>query len=263
MKRKIFKFLAIAVLLTTAIIACKKPVDGVNIDRDLLLLVGETAILIPSFIPPDAHNQKVSWESSDPSVATVDNGNVTGIKVGRAIITVKTEDGGRTAKCFVSVTQPIEPEMVWVEGGTFTMGCTDEQGEDCYNDELPSHQITLSGFYIGKYEITQKEWVAAMGDNPSLKNGDKIPVHCIGLGKVQEYINRLNAVTGKDYRLPTEAEWEYAARGGNKSEGYKYSGSNNVHEVAWCDFISGGPFNVGTKKANELGIYDMSGNVLS
>jgi len=259
--KKIITLILLALLLIAAISACKRPVDGVNLERNLLLFVGETKTIAPTFVPPDASNQNVTWESSDPKVATVDNGKVTGKTIGRAIITVKTQDNGRTAKCFVSVCQPIEPEMVWVEGGTFTMGCTEEQGDDCFDDENPSHQVTLSGFYIGKYQITQKEWIAAMVTNPSLKIGENLPVHEISWHNTQEYISILNAYTGKNYRLPTEAEWEYAARGGQKSEGYKYSGSNNFQEVAWCDYLSGGPFDVGTKKPNELGIYDMSGNV--
>jgi len=157
---------------------------------------------------------------------------------------------------------PGEPEMIRVEGGTFQMGCTGEQGSDCYPRETPAHNVTLSSFYIGKYPVTQAQWQAVMGDNPSYFKGENLPVEQVSWHDAQEYINRLNAATGKKYRLPTEAEWEYAARGGNKSQGYKYSGSNSIGNVAWYGDNSGNTTHaVGTKQANELGIYDMSGNV--
>ena len=158
---------------------------------------------------------------------------------------------------------PAEPEMIFVQGGTFYMGCSSEQGSDCYDNESPLHQVTVSNFNIGKYEVTQGQWKAIMGNNPSyFKNGDNYPVENVSWQEVQEFISRLNAATGKHYRLPTEAEWEYAARGGNKSQNYKYSGSNNLNNVAWFKDNSGSTTHiVGTKMPNELGIYDMSGNV--
>jgi formylglycine-generating enzyme required for sulfatase activity len=153
-------------------------------------------------------------------------------------------------------------EMVLVQGGTFTMGCTPEQGSDCYNDEKPAHRVTVSSFYIGKYEVTQAQWKIVMGNNPSKFTGDNLPVEQVSWDDVQEFIRKLNARTGLRYRLPTEAEWEYAARGGNRSRGYKYSGSNNISAVAWYDGNSGNKTHpVGQKQPNELGLYDMSGNV--
>ena len=154
-------------------------------------------------------------------------------------------------------------QMIAVQGGTFTMGCTSEQGSDCYGDETPTHQVTLSDFHIGKYEVTQAQWKIVMnGDNPSSFKGDNLPVESVSWNEVQTFITKLNIMTGKQYRLPTEAEWEYAARGGRNSEGYKYSGSNTVGNVAWYMNNSGDKtHDVGTKSPNELGIYDMSGNV--
>ena len=152
--------------------------------------------------------------------------------------------------------------MVYVSGGTFTMGATSEQGSDAFNREKPAHSVTLSGYYIGKYEVTQELWEAVMGSNPSRFKGDNLPVECVSWNDVQEFLRKLNAMTGKRYRLPTEAEWEFAARGGNSSRGYKYSGSNSLGSVAWYDGNSGSRTHaVGTKSPNELGIYDMSGNV--
>jgi sulfatase modifying factor 1 len=155
-------------------------------------------------------------------------------------------------------------EMVFVEGGTFTMGCTGEQS-DCEDNEKPTHQVTLSDFCIGKYEVTQKQWREIMGNNPSyFKNCDDCPVENISWDDAQEFIKILNQKTGKTYRLPTEAEWEYAARGGASASSAtaKYAGSSNYDEVAWYDINSGSKTHpVGQKKPNELGIYDMSGNV--
>jgi formylglycine-generating enzyme required for sulfatase activity len=166
--------------------------------------------------------------------------------------------------CSASAQQrhPGELEMVFVQGGTFTMGCTSEQGSDCFDDERPAHTVNLSNYYIGKYEVTQAQWKVVMGSNPSYFKGDNLPVENVSWNDVQEFIRKLNSQTGKNYRLPTEAEWEYAARGGNQSKGYKYSGSNSAGEVAWYYDNSGNKTHpVGQKKGNELGIYDMIGNV--
>ena len=153
-------------------------------------------------------------------------------------------------------------EMVYVKGGTFMMGATPEQGGGCEDNEKPAHEVTLINFYIGKYPVTQTQWKAVMNNNPSHFDGDDRPVEQVGWHDAIEFIKKLNQNTGKNYRLPMEAEWEYAARGGNQSRGYKYSGSNDIEEVAWYSGNSGrNTHPVGTKKANELGIYDMSGNV--
>ena len=197
-------------------------------------------------------------------------------------------------------------DMVFVEGGTFTMGCTETRGDKCRDAEKPAHKVTVSGFYIQKYEVTQKLWKSVMGSNPSFfKDDDNLPVEKVCWKDAQEFIQKLNVKTGKTYRLPTEAEWEFAARGGNRSKGYKYSGSNTAGDVAWygdtcvmvkCKDGNSGPafygpgfyspgspgcsgccgaydtkcgggnsgkktHPVGTKQPNELGIYDMSGNV--
>ncbi len=152
--------------------------------------------------------------------------------------------------------------MIQVEGGTFTMGATPEQGGDAWDIEKPAHRVTLSSFSIGQTEVTQELWEAVMGSNPSRFEGAKLPVEYVSWNDCQVFIEKLNALTGLNFSLPTEAEWEYAARGGNKSQGYKYSGSNNLDDVAWYDGNSGRTtHDVATKRANELGIYDMSGNV--
>lgn len=153
--------------------------------------------------------------------------------------------------------------MVEVGGGTFTMGATSEQGSDAWDEEKPAHEVTLSDYYIGQTEVTQALWEAVMGSNPSDSKGGNLPVERVSWDDCQVFIQKLNQLTGKQFRLPTEAEWEYAARGGRKSRGYKYAGGNNIDSVAWCDGNSGNKTHpVATKQANELGIYDMSGNVL-
>ena len=149
-------------------------------------------------------------------------------------------------------------EMVFVEGGTFSMG---SRASDAYGVETPAHDVTLSSFYIGKYEVTQGQWRAVMGSNPKKYTGDNMPVKQISWDDAQAFIKKLNALTGKNYRLPTEAEWEYAGCGGNKSKGYRYSGSNVLKDVAWYGANTIECQNVGKKQPNELGIYDMSGNV--
>ena len=181
------------------------------------------------------------------------------------------------------VVKGVEFNMIKVEGGTFRMGATSEQDIDAY-DEKPVHSVTLSDYYIGETEVTQELWQAVMGSNPSYFTGDnQRPVEYVSWDDCQEFIEKLNSLTGKQFRLPTEAEWEYAARGGKYSRGYMYSGSNNADEVAWYCQNSGDKYlswewnhdnsyesiiennckthPVKTKKANELGLYDMSGNV--
>ena len=152
--------------------------------------------------------------------------------------------------------------MVPVEGGTFTMGATSEQGSDALGAEYPAHQVTLSDYYIGQTEVKQALWKVVMGSNPSCHKGDNLPVESVSWNDCQVFIQKLNQLTGKQFRLPTEAEWEYAARGGRKSRGYKYAGGNNIGSVAWYwDNSGNGTHPVATKQANELGVYDMSGNV--
>lgn len=156
-------------------------------------------------------------------------------------------------------------KMIRVEGGTFKMGSTSLLNwltKKAEEDERPAHQVTLSTYYIGETEVTQELWKAVMGSNPSNFKGANLPVEQVNWDDCQTFIRKLNSLTGKTFRLPTEAEWEFAARGGNKSQGYKYSGSNTLVNVAWYIDNSGNKTHpVKTKSPNELGIYDMSGNV--
>jgi formylglycine-generating enzyme required for sulfatase activity len=162
-----------------------------------------------------------------------------------------------------NVLKEIAGDMVLVQGGTFTMGCTDEQESFCSDNEYPAHQVTLDNYYISKYEVTQEQYYSVMDTNPSIYNNcAKCPVENVSYFDAKRFIKKLNELSGKQYRLPTEAEWEYAARGGNLNGGTMYSGNSDINLVAWIDDNSGAePNPVGKNKANELGLFDMSGNV--
>ena len=161
--------------------------------------------------------------------------------------------------------------MMPVEGGTFTMGATAEQGSDANDRELPVHEVTLSSYYIASTEVTQELWQAVMGSNPSYFKAAQLPVENVSWEDCQLFIATLNELTESNFRLPTEAEWEFAARGGNKSMGYKYAGGNNLDVVGWYSgndswpMLRGtgsyGTHYVATRGFNELELFDMSGNV--
>jgi formylglycine-generating enzyme required for sulfatase activity len=267
--KKLFYLLVTLVLFSVVFFSCqdKVTITGIKISHtDLLLGVGKTATISANVLPYDAAT-KMNWTSIDNNVvalefddktsASVSKCVVTGKAKGTVIITVSTKDGNHSATCTVIVDNG-EPELISVEGGTFMMG-----GRDGTDDvtELPVHEVRLSGFKIAKYPVTQQQWKVVMENNPSYDKGDNLPVTNVTWNDAQEFIKKLNAATGKNYRLPTEAEWEFAARGGNKSKNYVYSGSNNIDEVAWYRSNSLSSQPVGTKMPNELDIYDMSGNV--
>lgn len=160
--------------------------------------------------------------------------------------------------------------MKAVEGGSFMMGATAEQGNDASSRERPVHRVTLTSYHIGQTEVTQELWMAVMGSNPSYFVGSQFPVEQVTWEDCQMFIAALNEMTNRSFRLPTEAEWEFAARGGNDSQGYKYSGSNDLPTVAWYSYNDSwetrgsgyyGTHQVATRNPNELQIYDMSGNV--
>jgi formylglycine-generating enzyme required for sulfatase activity len=160
------------------------------------------------------------------------------------------------------VVKSIEAKMIAVDGGNFTMGCNNPLDTECVGWEKPRHTVTIKSFKMSKFDVTQKEWKAIMGTTPSGKYCADCPVVNVTWFDVQMFINKLNQLSDKNYRLPNEAEWEYAAKGGNKGHGYIYSGANEANEVAWYDSVRTKEIRpVGGKKANELGIFDLSGDV--
>ncbi len=218
------------------------------------------------------------------------NGIISGIVPGNYTLSVEAEgyimqtenitlSNGQTLQKNVQLVRIPFTQMVTIPAGTFTMGCTGEQS-GCYSDEIPIHQVTLSPYEIGKYEVTQKEWRTVMGASPSYFTGDNKPVEQVSWNDIITFCNTLSTREGltpvytvsgstvtanwnaNGYRLPTEAEWEYAARGGASSTNTQYSGSNTIGNVAWYSSNSGNTtHDVGTKSPNQLEIYDMSGNV--
>ena len=169
----------------------------------------------------------------------------------------KAMEGGDRQKAL----RMVNAQMVRVEGGSFTMGCTPEQ-ENCGDDEKPTHRVQIGSFEIGKYEVTQELWEAVMGENPStFVDCPQCPVETVSWDDIQAFLGKLN-VGGGQYRLPSEAEWEYASRGGQQSQGFQYAGSNDWAAVAWYyENTDNRTHPVGQKQANELGLFDMSGNV--
>jgi formylglycine-generating enzyme required for sulfatase activity len=174
---------------------------------------------------------------------------------------------------FIETAFGINMKMVYVEGGTFTMGCTGDQGNECESDESPNRMTTVSSFYIGMLEVTQSQWEKVMGTSIYQQQskaggsntygvGSDYPMYYVSWEEAKEFCARLSRQTGRNYSLPTEAEWEYAARGGKRNEGTKYAGGWSIDDVAWYDGNSNSSTHMcGTKRSNALGIYDMSGNV--
>ena len=232
---------------------------------------GSTITLTATVYPANATNNTVTWISSKTTVATVSNGVVKAVAAGecdiiaicqnvqaRCHVTVKEENASETIFTVNGVTF----SMVPVEGGTFLMGTPATQTGSGTN-ERPQHFVTVSDYKIGQTEVTQELWVAVMGSNPSAFPGDpQRPVDNVSWEMCQEFIDSLNRLTGMNFRFPTEAEWEFAAKGGNQSKGYIFAGSNTPAPVAWYSTNSGSKTQpVAQKEANELGLYDMSGNV--
>lgn len=221
-------------------------------------------------------NYTVSVDPPTYAAASLDGSVITikGLKEGPAVVTVEDKVSHQTAAINVTVNAPdptadmktftvngVSFTMVNVEGATYYMGANtnDNNAESL---EKPRHLVSLSNYYIGQTEVTQELWTAVMGSNPSkFTDSDQLPVDCVTWNDCQDFVTKLNELTGEKFRLPTEAEWEFAARGGMKTKNYKYSGSDNIDEVAWYKGNAGdAPHPVATKAPNELGLYDMSGN---
>ena len=259
-----------------------QPVESIKLTCTSLYLQldSDPVNIFATVSPIDADNTSVEWVSSDEDVVTISNrGTVEVVGEGSATIFCTAHDGlGATAVCEVTVgaktrttytVNGVSFKMVSIEGGTFKMGAQGDSksyfnyDSEAEPQESPVHNVTLSDFQLGETEVTQALWEAVMGSNPCEDwIGDNIPMYYTGRESAQTFIEKLNQLTGQNFRLPTEAEWEFAARGGNKSQGYKYSGNDAIDGVAWYWGNSDNkPHEVRTKLPNELGLYDMSGNV--
>ena len=227
-----------------------------NLQITLSREVASASQSVGTAIPQQAQTQQ-PIEQTQPISSTVSpatsstSPNIVDGSTSGSVITIPVKDG-------VSI------EMVKVEAGGFKMGSKQKpELGDFFRTDYPSHRVTLTNnYYIGKYEVTQELWQVVMDSVPSQFKGDNLPVEWVSWDQCQNFLSKLNSITGKQFRLPTEAEWEYAARGGKKSRGYRYCGSNTIDDVAWYEDNSGYKTHaVGTKQPNELGIYDMAGNV--
>ena len=217
--------------------------------------VGQTPLMVDLII--GKHKVKVFKGNLGitPQTVTIAEGKTENLNF--TLVEVKPEN-----QDFVETVKGLNMKMIFVEGGTFQMGATSEQGSDATDDEKPAHSVTLSSYYIAETEVTQAQWRAVMGSNPSSFTGDNRPVEQVTWYDAKKFCERLSELTGRTYLLPTEAQWEFAARGGNQSQGYRYSGSNTISDVAWyVSNSSNTTHSVKQKQPNELGLYDMSGNV--
>ena len=244
------------------LIAEVAPYDATHIVVFANLVDVVTGRIVNSSIPKIAGTEPQTMFEDCAEVAKSLLGVSTGNKSGSGGSTFTPYNGGGSSKQdFTEDAWGINMKMIWVEGGEFMMGCTSEQGS-CDSDEQNVRRVTVDGFYIGMLEVTQSQWEKVVGTNPSNWRGADLPVENVSWNDAMEFCRLLSNKTGKTYTLPTEAQWEYAARGGKKNEGTKYAGSNMIDAVAWYTDNSGSRTHTcGTKRSNALGLYDMSGNV--
>lgn len=236
-----------------------------------------TAVYKLKVEPLTVYKPNITFTSSNEDVLEVVSSigaqvTVKALKAGEAKLTARSTNGHEasvviTVENDVSIFETktivvgdVEFKMIAVEGGRFLMGAN--YSEPAFTFEMPKHDVGVTDFYIGETEVTQALWKTVMGSNPSSKSGNKLPVENVSWEDCQSFLEKLNAMTGLEFRLPLEAEWEFAARGGLQSKGYLYPGSNGLDNIAWyAENSDNKPHEVATKAANELGLYDMSGNV--
>lgn len=249
-------------------------------EKPLMLSTNDVTLVIGSQCDIDILNGSGNYSinGNDSIVTATINGSrliVTGYHIGSTTIYVC--DNYSNSKVALTVTvidsmlqnetfnvNGVSFTMIAVEGGTFIMGATSEQGtSEAWSSEYPTHQVTVDDFKIGETQVTQALWVAVMGSNPSRFTGNPSrPVDQVTWNECMQFISKLNEITGRNFRLPTEGEWEFAARGGNQSNGYKYAGSNDIGTVAWYSGNANSTTHpVSQKLPNELGLFDMSGNL--
>lgn len=286
-------FLSAIILLLIMNVGCSKEEDDVTeppiVDvtsiklsqTSVTLSPGETIELTATVLPENVADKSVTWSSSNSRVATVSNGTVTAVAIGSATITAQS--GNIKEECsvvvnpyFVETAAGLNMKMIYVEGGEFMMGATSEQSSDAFDSELPVRRVRLDSYYICECEVTQEQWETVMGTTvveQAVKAGYEYlelygigpdyPMYYVSWVEAKAFCQELSRMTGRTYSLPTEAQWEYAARCGKKTDGSKYSGGNSIDDVAWYWDNSGDTAHpVKTKRPNALGLYDMSGSVL-
>lgn len=250
------------------------PIESLSLVKDYLVMeVGDCNALTVVLNPDVTGGVTLAWESTDETVVTVTNGEVTAIAPGVCDVIVRCQ--GKEASCEIAVLKTVTVNgvsfsMMPVRGGTFIMGAPMTQTGSNVN-EKPQHPVTLSDYMIGVTEVTQELWHAVMGHTPGhFKGHPKRPVENVSWSDCDAFIKALNEQTGLTFQFPTEAQWEYAAKGGDRSKGYVFAGSDSIMPVAWYytnssavgeDHPDYGTHDVATKRPNELRIYDMSGNV--
>lgn len=262
-------------VLAFCCVSCKKEdPTTLKFDNENVYIMPNEFAIVEATLNPAAESAVVSYESGNTSIATVETIDgkckISGVATGS--VTVTASCNGKTAVCNVLVMTPEQlaqylpaerntsiGKFIRVNAGAFRMGSATGAA-----NEQPVHNVTLTKpYYIAQFELTQEIWEAVMEANPSVDQNPQYPVNNVAYTNITSFIKKLAEVKGYVCRLPTEAEWEYAARGGDKSQGYQYSGSNSIDAVAWYDGNGGElPHQVGTKAANELGLFDMSGNIL-
>lgn len=209
-------------------------------------------------IPPKPKSRKVLWITLAVAIVAIAIVLLAWPKKTYWSIGESIGDSERIMRVTIGENPGVEFQLNYIEGGTFQMGSDDSEAD---SDEKPAHSVTVGSFYMAETEVTQALWKAVMGSNPSKWQGDNLPVEMVSWNDVQMFIRKLKKITGRDFRLPTEAEWEYAARGG-KSNGYIFAGSNIIDSVAWYEGNSGDrTHEVKMKSPNEIRLYDMTGNV--
>ena len=244
----IMRLFALMILATMALCPVKTMANGLvgDVNGNRTVDVEDVTNLIEYVLNPES-----------VSAGTIEVDGVSGVDIGDVIALIELVLNPSPKMTFVVNGQFFS--LLPVEGGTYKMGSRDA---DAMEIEGPVHSVTLSSFFMGETEVTQALWKAVMNNNPSTYKGDRLPVHKVTWDNCQKFISKLNELTGFEFRMPTEAEWEFAARGGNLSHGYKYAGSNNIDEVAWYTANANSkPNEVAAKLPNELGLFDMSGNV--
>ncbi len=276
MKKVYFQVVSVlSVVLAIACTSCKKDdPNAFKFDTSTVYVMPNEYNFAEAILTPSDESVVISYSVANADIAKVSvvgsKCRVDGVSAGSTVITASCN--GKTATCNVLVMTKDElaqylpdtrytaiGKFVKVNPGTFGMGAAD--GAD---NEKPVHSVTITKpYYLGAYELTQEAWESVMGSNPSVDKGDNFPVNNITYNQILSFLSTVKEAQGSEYRLPTEAEWEYAARGSDKSSGSKFSGSNDINEVAWYDGNEGVlPHSVGTKSPNEIGLYDMSGNIL-